>query len=102
MGLVGAVGAPPRQGDADRSHHLIAYDSCVDRASADAALRRLVDEYRGRCLWYLKGDYYPETPAEQDRVLTAIARHGDLQAFRRVAELRKWLSLRSSGTSAGF
>lgn len=69
--------------------------------SADTALRRLVDEYRTRCLWYLREDYYPDTPAEQERVLTLIVRHGDLQAFRRVAELRAWLSHRSSETSAG-
>jgi hypothetical protein len=26
-----------------------------------AELRRLVDEYRSRCLWFLREDYYPAT-----------------------------------------
>jgi hypothetical protein len=59
-----------------------------------------VDEYRSRCLWYFREDYYPETPEEQERVLALIAQRGDLQAFRRVAELRAWLSHPSSATSA--
>ena len=25
------------------------------------AVDRLVDEYRHRCLWFLRGDYYPST-----------------------------------------
>ncbi|MCK7475893.1 MAG: hypothetical protein MZV49_25755 [Rhodopseudomonas palustris] len=46
-------------------------------------LRRLVDEHRGRCLWSLKADYYPETPGEEAlRVLDTIQRHGDLDAFQ--------------------
>jgi hypothetical protein len=24
-------------------------------------LRALMDEYRSRCLWFLRGDYYPST-----------------------------------------
>jgi hypothetical protein len=66
----------------------------------DRSLRRLVDDYRARCLWFLREDYYPSTPAERDRVLRLIVDHGDLQALRRVAEVRRWLSQRSSETSA--
>jgi hypothetical protein len=66
----------------------------------DAEFRRLVDDYRSRCLWFLREDYYPETAAARRRVLHAIERHGDLQALRRVAELRAWLSRESSETSA--
>ena len=65
------------------------------------AVRALVDEYRDRCLWYLRCDYYPETREEGLRVLDAIARHGDVEAFRRAAEIRSWLSLPSSARSAG-
>jgi len=64
-------------------------------------LRRLVDEYRGRCLWSLKADYYPETPEEALRVLDTIQRHGDLDAFRRAGELKRWVLVPSSGPSAG-
>jgi hypothetical protein len=66
----------------------------------EADLRRLVDEYRSRCLWFLREDYYPSTPSERERVLDLIATHGDLHAFRRVAELRQWLLQSSSDASA--
>lgn len=33
---------------------------------AEMAFRELVDDYRTRCLWYLRSDYYPATPADQD------------------------------------
>ena len=61
---------------------------------------RLVDEYRVRCLWFLREDYYPATDAERLRVLDEIARQGDRDAFRRAGELRQWLSRRSSADSA--
>ena len=72
----------------------------MDRASAETELRRLVDEYRASCLWFLREDYYPETPSERERVLALIAQRGDQRALRSVAELRTWLSPNSSGTSA--
>lgn len=67
--------------------------------SAEAELRHLVDEYRSRCLWFLREDYYPSTKAEIARVLCLIETHGDLAALTRVAELRAWLSQPSSVTS---
>ncbi len=66
-----------------------------------ASVRALVDEYRSRCLWFLRSDYYPSGIAETLRVLDAIERHGDLAGFRRAAEVREWLSPSSSATSAG-
>ena len=68
--------------------------------SPEGEFRCLIYEYRSRCLWFLRRDYYPTTPSERERVLTLIAQHGDQQAFRRVAELRRWLSQHSSETSA--
>jgi len=68
---------------------------------ADAALRELVDEYRDRCLWFLRRDYYPATTEEAQRVLDAIQRHGNRDGFRRAARIRQWLSLPSSATSVG-
>ena len=65
------------------------------------ALRELVDEYRHRCLWFLRPDYYPATIAEAERVLEAIQRHGDRDGFRRAAQVRQWLSPPSSATSVG-
>ena len=60
----------------------------------------LVDEYRTRCLWFLREDYYPESPAEACRVLEYIERHGDVVAFRKAAALRQWLLQNSSAPSA--
>jgi hypothetical protein len=65
------------------------------------AVNRLVDEYRGRCLWFLRGDYYPATDDERLAVLAYIERYGDRNAYARAAEVRQWLSRASSATSAG-
>jgi hypothetical protein len=72
-----------------------------EMASVMQSVNALVDEYRGRCLWFLREDYYPQTPAEACRVLEAIERHGDAEAFRKAATLRQWLSRNSSAPSAG-
>ena len=72
----------------------------VDSGRLEDALRRLVDDYRAQCLWFLREDYYPDSPASHERVLALIERHGDLQAFGRVAEVRTWLSRISSDASA--
>jgi hypothetical protein len=79
------------------------YNAAMDSLSpeAGAALRTLVDEYRHRCLWFLRPDYYPATIAEAERVLEAIQRHGDRDGFRRAARVRQWLSRSSSATSVG-
>lgn len=65
----------------------------------DAAIDALVDEYRVRCLWSLRPDYYPRTVREQLSVLSTIERYGDLAAYRRVSTLRQWLSPSSSEAS---
>ena len=64
------------------------------------AVNRLVDEYRPRCLWFLRSEYYPATAAERLQVLEYIERYGDREAFRRAAEIRRWLSRTSSARSA--
>ena len=68
--------------------------------SVESEFRRLIDEYRARCLWFFREDYYPAASSEREHVLSLIERHGDVNAFRRVAELRRWLSQPSSETSA--
>ena len=70
-------------------------------APDDEQFHRFVDEYRARCLWFLRPDYYPGTLAERAEVLRLIEVHGDRSAFRRVAAFRRWLSHTSSETSAG-
>lgn len=63
--------------------------------------RALVEEYRERCLWFLRRDYFPSTPEEALMVLDAIQRHGDRAGFQRAAEIKQWLSPPSNATSAG-
>lgn len=65
-----------------------------------SAFRRLVAGCRDQCLWFLREDYCPTTPAEMQRVLEHIERHGDREAFRAARELSRWLSRNSSGPSA--
>jgi hypothetical protein len=69
-------------------------------STPEQAVDALVDRYRARCLWFLREDYYPRTREERSRVLDAIQRHGDCEAFRRAAEVRRWFSLDSSARSA--
>jgi hypothetical protein len=71
----------------------------TDDADMAAAVDRLVDEQRIASLWSLRPDYYPSTREERIRVLAQIERHGDLDAFRRAATLRRWLSRTSSVAS---
>ena len=68
--------------------------------SPEQAVDALVDEYRQRCLWFLREDFYPSTLEERLRVLDYIQRHGDREAFRKAAEVRQWFSPSSKDTSA--
>jgi hypothetical protein len=68
------------------------------RALAEA-MHALVDDYRTRCLWFLRLDYYPTTREEQLRVLDYVQRYGDREAHIRAANLRQWLSQTSSADS---
>lgn len=74
----------------------------MDRAPdpIDAAVDELVEEYRGRCLWFVRPDYRPATREERLRALEYIERNGDLEAYRRVAKLKRCLSRSSSAPSA--
>lgn len=65
------------------------------------ALRALMDEYRSRCLWFLRGDYYPSIDEEWLRVLEQIERHGDREAYRKASAIRLGLSRNSSAASVG-
>jgi hypothetical protein len=93
----------PFQGRQTRFHGVPQYNTVMNSRSPDtnAALRKLVDEYRHRCLWFLRPDYYPATIAEAQRVLDAIQSNGDLDGFRRAARVRQWLSQPSNAASVG-
>lgn len=69
-------------------------------SGSDDSLRALIDQYRTRCLWYMREGYYPTTNDEVLLVLDAIQRHGDVEAFKRAGVLRQWVSATSSAASA--
>jgi hypothetical protein len=71
------------------------------RTEAAAAVNALVDEYRTRCLWFLRPDWYPASLEDRLRALDYIERRGDNAAFRRARALREWLSRASREASAG-
>ena len=73
----------------------------AETAKVMQQVRALVDEYRERCLWFVRADYYPETVGDAVRVLGAIERHGDLPAYKRAATLRQWLLQHSNEMSVG-
>lgn len=66
---------------------------------AEAQIRRLVDDYRASCLWFLDEGYYPRGRQEALRVLAAIEAHGDRAGYVRASRMRRWLSPPSSGSS---
>jgi hypothetical protein len=66
----------------------------------DEVFTALVDDYRVRCLWFLRADYYPATREGRLRILDYVQRHGDRDAHIRAANLRRWLSQISSTDSA--
>ena len=80
---------------------MIRHMPSVDLGS-DETLRSLIDQYRTRCLWFLREGYYPTTTDEVLRVLDAIQHHGDVDAFKRAGALRQWVSASFSAASASF
>jgi hypothetical protein len=68
-------------------------------ADLHLAIDELTEQYRERCLWYLRPDYLPNTHEARLRVLDQIQRHGDREAFTRAAELREWLYRNSNASS---
>lgn len=73
----------------------------TEESPAAGAINALIDEYRARCLWFLREDYYPSTNEERLRVLDHIERNGDREAYRKAATIRRWLLRNSSAGSVG-
>ena len=71
-----------------------------DDVDVASEIDRLIEECRISCLWFLRPDYHPTTVTERLRLLGEIERHGDRDAYRRAATLRRWLSQHSSVASA--
>ena len=66
----------------------------------NAEVRSFVDDYRERCLWFVRTDYYPSTADEILRVLRWIRVRGDREAFQRAGKIEEWLSRTSNEKSA--
>ncbi|MFH1706587.1 MAG: hypothetical protein ABIF71_01520 [Planctomycetota bacterium] len=64
------------------------------------SLRRLVDTYRERCLWFLKPDFVPASRADAVMALDYIERYGDRAGFIQARHLKTWLLQISSAPSA--
>ena len=52
----------------------------------------IVDDYKDVCLWFSPECYHPHTGVQLEQILTSIERNGDLNAYKRVGRIRKWLS----------
>ena len=63
--------------------------------------RKLIEEHRPDCLWFLRDDLSPTEPADLDRLLRKIEAHSDVATFVQARRLREWLSRNSSEPSAG-
>ena len=61
--------------------------------------KALAEECRATCLWSMEDALHPRSEAQLELVLSAIEKHGDLSAFRRAGEIRKWRSAPSRQTS---
>ncbi len=68
----------------------------TETGNVQMEINALIDQYRVRCLWFLREDYYPADGKDALRILNYIKQYGDLEAFRRASTLAKWLSLHSS------
>ena len=68
-------------------------------AEVMTAVQEIVEDYRDRCLWFLRRDFVPRTDEEALRVLELIERYGDRAGFERAQRLREWLRLPTSAES---
>lgn len=55
-------------------------------------LKSVVDDYRMTCLWFANDVYHPQNQIQLEQILSAIESSGDMNAFKRVGRIRKWLS----------
>ena len=52
----------------------------------------VVNDYRMQCLWFTDCGEKPENEIQLEQILNSIETHGDMNAFKRVGRIRKWLS----------
>jgi hypothetical protein len=51
----------------------------------------VVRDYRTTCLWFANKPESPVNELQLEQVLTEIEKNGDMEAFKRVGRIRKWL-----------
>ena len=52
----------------------------------------VVRDYRDVCLWFANGAERPADEIQLEQVLSSVETYGDMNAFKRVGRIRKWLS----------
>ena len=57
-----------------------------------ADYQSVVNDYRSTCLWFANDELHPANEVQLEQVLSAIESSGDIEAFKRVGRIRKWLS----------
>ena len=63
-------------------------------------LKKLIDEYRNQCLWFLDEHFYPTEKSRQLRTLAYIEHYGDRRAFQKARQLKEWLLQNSKEISS--
>ena len=75
-------------------------DPATDTQAAEPDWRKelacLVEDYRDRCLWYLRPDFMPTTTEQILRTLDQIERGGDRAAYERAEKIKRWLQAPSN------
>jgi hypothetical protein len=66
-----------------------------------AKLNSLILRYRDTCLWFMRDDVRPMSPADAIGILRLIEKHGDMEAFIEARQLKEWLSRNTKELSAG-
>lgn len=82
------VAPPPRRKRAPREGNSA---MTVEEIVQTPQFRSVVEDYRDTCLWFANDPEHPVGALQLEQVLTEIEKNGDMAAFRRVGEIRKWL-----------
>ena len=54
--------------------------------------KSVVNDYRDVCLWFANDVYHPADEVQLEQILSSVETYGDMEAFKRVGRIRKWLS----------
>jgi len=71
----------------------------MNAESFNSEFDELVKTYRTKCLWFCRDSLAPQELSGRLRILEAIERYGDREAFIKTRKLRQWLLQNSSTTS---